>query len=195
MILHRWDLVPYLEARERMDALHRLAVEDGRNHLIFCEHPPCYTVGSEGGAWGGEVIPTDRGGSVTCHAPGQLVAYFCFQAPKPALFYRRVVRAYDRFFARTLSEARYEAKNPGWYLPGRKVASLGFRYRRGVSLHGVALNVDVDLDFCNRIAPCGLAGVVATSLAREGVAMTMGRVQELLLGELVESFEEEVHGE
>jgi len=182
MTLHRWGLIPYREARERMDEIHARACADGRNHLIFCSHPLCYTVGSDdAGAWPVETIPTDRGGSITCHSPGQLVAYFCFQAPEPAAFYRKIRRAYDALFAQLLPAARYDPHRPGWYIGNRKIASLGFRYRNGVSLHGVALNVDVGLEAHNRVAPCNLDGVVATSLRNEGIEATMEEVEGFLL--------------
>ena len=175
-----------------MDQIHTLARQDGQNHLIFCEHLPVFTVGPEGaGEWPVPTVPTDRGGSITCHAPGQLVAYFCFQAPQPARFYRRVVRAYDSFFSTMRLSARYDRHRPGWYLKKRrKIASLGFRYREGVSLHGVALNVDPDLEFCNRIAPCNLADVRATSLRAEEVQTTMEEVRKALLVTIAKAFGE-----
>ncbi len=182
MILHRWGLIPYEKARQRMDEVHARASRDGRNHLILCSHPLCYTVGSDdSGVWPVPVIPTDRGGSITCHSEGQLVAYFCFQAPEPAAFYRKVRRAYDELFAQFLPEARYDVKRPGWYVDNRKIASLGFRYKKGVSLHGVSLNVDVDLQAHNRVAPCNLDGITATSLAGEGVTQSKDELEKFLV--------------
>ncbi len=186
MILHRWGPIPYEDAREKMDEVHAAACRDGENHLIFCSHPLCYTVGSDDpGGWPVETIPTDRGGSITCHSPGQLVAYFCFQAPEPAAFYRRVRRAYDALFADLLPQARYDTKRPGWYIENRKIASLGFRYRNGVSLHGVSLNVDVDLEAHNRVAPCNLEGITATSLAAEGKVISLEEAEALLLTKII----------
>jgi len=172
-----------------MDEVHAQACADGRNHLIFCSHPLCYTVGSDdAGTWPVETISADRGGSITCHSPGQSVAYFCFQAREPAVFYRRVRRAYDALFARLLPTARYDIHRPGWYIENRKLASLGFRYRNGVSLHGVSLNVDVDLEAHNRIVPCNLEGVVAGSLVAEGVGISLEEAEEILLRCIHEHF-------
>ncbi len=194
MILHRWGLIRYEEAREKMDEVHATASADGQNHLIFCSHPLCYTVGSDDpGNWPVETIPTDRGGSITCHSPGQLVAYICFQAPEPALFYRKVRRSYDALFAELLPRAHYETKRPGWYIENRKIASLGFRYRNGVSLHGVALNVDVDLAAHNRVAPCNLESVIATSLAAEGIRVSMEEVEALVLETIQAAFEDPIN--
>jgi lipoyl(octanoyl) transferase len=190
MILHDWGLIPYETARRQMDEIHARARQDGQNHLIFCEHLPVFTVGPEGaGAWPVPTVPSDRGGSITCHAPGQLVVYFCFQTPQPALFYRRVVRAFVAFFRDAQLPACYDRRRPGWYLEERrKIASLGFRYRGGVSLHGVALNVDPDLAFCNRVAPCDLSGVSATSMRAEGSAMGMEEVRKALWSTIKEAF-------
>ncbi len=191
MILHRWGLIPYEKARQKMDEVHTTACRDGRNHLIFCSHPLCYTVGSDdSGAWPVPVIPTDRGGSITCHSEGQLVVYFCFQAQEPAAFYRKVRRAYDELFAQFLPKVRYDAKRPGWYVENRKIASLGFRYKKGVSLHGVSLNVDVDLKAHNRVAPCNLDGVIATSLLNEGVLLDEENLSRDLIQLLSQSFDD-----
>jgi len=176
-----------------MEALHERARRDGRNHLALCSHPAIFTVGrDDGGVWEVPVLRSDRGGSITCHSEGQAIVYFCFQVCDPPLFYRKVRRAYDTFFAGTLPPVRFCKERPGWYLHGRKIASLGFRYRSGVSLHGVALNVDVDLALHNRVPPCGLEDVAATSLAAEGVRIELERVFDDLLGAIARSFGEEV---
>jgi len=191
VILHDLGLLPYETARERMDSIHREAVRDGTNHLILCSHPAVFTVGSDGGGpWPVPVVPTDRGGSVTCHSEGQAVFYFCFQVKEPVRFYRRVRRAFDAFFASVLPAVQYDRARPGYYIGTRKIASLGFRYRQGVSLHGVALNVSVDLALHRQVAPCGLEGVVATSLQEEGISLGVQEVQEQLVGLLSEGFDD-----
>ncbi|WP_353662879.1 lipoyl(octanoyl) transferase LipB [Hydrogenimonas sp. SS33] len=191
MILHHWGLIDYETARKQMDEVHAQACRDGQNHLIFCQHPDVFTVGrDDNGSWPVPTLRTDRGGSVTCHSPGQLVAYFCFQAPQPALFYRRVVRAYEALFDLLKVPARYNRETPGFYIENRKIASLGFRYRSGVSLHGVALNVDVDLAFHSRVNPCGLEGIVPTSLRAEGCDISIAAVEDSLTEHLCKAFDE-----
>ncbi len=191
MILHRWGLISYQNARKKMDEIHAIACEDKKNHVILCTHPLCYTVGSDDpGGWPVPTIPADRGGSITCHSPGQLVTYFCFQAHEPAAFYRKVRRAYDELFASLLPQARYDPKRPGWYIQNRKIASLGFRYRKGVSLHGVSLNIDVDLKAHNRVSPCNLDGVIATSLLNEGVLLDEENLSRDLIQLLSQSFDD-----
>jgi lipoyl(octanoyl) transferase len=189
MILHHWGLIDYEAARKKMDEVHARACEDDRNHLILCQHPNIFTVGADDhDAWGVPTVRTDRGGSITCHSPGQVVAYFCFQAPQPALFYRRVIRAYEALFDTLDIPARYDRTNPGFYIENRKICSLGFRYRSGVSLHGVSLNVDVDLDFHRRVNPCGLEGIVPTSLMEEGCLKPLEKVEAALIECIEESF-------
>ncbi len=191
MIVHEMGVVEYREAMESMRQIHRHAVEDGGNHLIVCSHPKIFTVGRDDKReWPVPVCRTDRGGSITCHSEGQAVLYFCFQAPNPALFFRRVLEVYDRFFESHLPPVRYEKRNPGYYIKKRKIASLGFRYSRGVSQHGVALNVDVDLSFHRLVAPCGIDGIEATSLRCEGVDLSMKEAEESLIDLVCEVFGE-----
>ncbi len=189
MIVHAWGEVAYEEAMERMRRVHDTAVADGCNHLIFCSHPTVFTVGADDmGEWGVPVVRSDRGGAITCHSEGQLVTYFCFQAKVPAHFYAKVLQVYDTLLKAWLLQVVYDKARPGFYIDNRKLASLGFRYSRGVSLHGVSLNVDVDLALHNRINPCGLEGVRATSLAAEGIEVSMETLQKQLQSQLSEVF-------
>ncbi len=189
MIVHEWGEVPYGEAMAQMRKVHRKAVEDGNNHLIFCSHPELFTVGADDkGKWDVPTVRSDRGGAITCHSPGQLVTYFCFQAKMPARFYRNVCEAYSLFFKSTLPAVVYDRKQPGFYIENRKIASLGFRYANGISLHGVSLNVEVDLTLHNRVNPCGLEGIRATSLAAEGITLSMASVKSVLQTQISEVF-------
>ena len=189
MILHDWGEVPYGDAMGRMRGIHQQAVEGGDNHLIFCSHPDIFTVGTDDkNQWGVPTVRSDRGGAITCHSPGQLVTYFCFQAKIPARFYAKVLEAYSRFFEETLPAVTYDKKRPGFYIENRKIASLGFRYSNGVSLHGVSLNIDVDLALHNRVNPCGLEGIHATSLAAEGTEVAMEIVKTALQTQISEVF-------
>ncbi len=189
MILHDWGEVPYEEAMGRMRSIHKQAAESGDNHLIFCSHPEIFTVGADDKeAWEVPTLRSDRGGAITCHSPGQLVAYFCFQAMVPARFYAKVLEAYSNFFEEILPTVAYDKERPGFYIENRKIASLGFRYSSGVSLHGVSLNVDVDLALHNCVNPCGLKGVRATSLTAEGCKLSMDAAKALLRSQISEVF-------
>ncbi len=189
MIVHRLDEIGYEEGMQEMRHIHTHAVEDGQNHLILCSHPNIFTVGAdENASFQVETVQTDRGGSITCHTPGQNIYYFCFQAQKPARFYANVIKSFEEFFAKTLPSTQYDKKNPGFYIQNRKIASLGFRYSKGVSLHGVALNVDVDLDFHSQVSPCNLKDIIPTSLHNEGVTLSCAAVDEIIVTILEKRF-------
>ncbi len=190
MMVHRLGVLEYSEALVRMQKVHESAISDGKNHLLLCSHPKIFTVGcNDKREWPIPVQRSDRGGSVTCHSEGQAIFYFCFQAARPAHFYRRVRNAFDSFFTEVLPAVAFDPKHPGWYLENRKIASVGFRYKGGVSLHGVALNCDVDLMFHNIVPPCGLEGVSATSLSAEGIPLGVEEVQNRLLVLIADSFD------
>ena len=191
MIVHEWGEISYIEAREKMQEVHTLACKDGKNHLILCSHPNVFTIGTaEKKSFDVEVIQSDRGGSITCHSPGQNIYYFCFIMKNPAKFYKKVLTAFEAFFMKYLPEVTYNKEQAGFYIQNRKIASLGFRYSQGVSLHGVALNVDVDLDFHSQVNPCNLEGIVPTSLANEGVYLTQVAVNTAVVHFLEESFDD-----
>ena len=192
MILHRWGEVPYEEGYARMLAVHEEAKIDGQNHLILTSHPPCYTVGRDtwDAPWSVPVIRSDRGGSVTCHSPGQNIYYFSFQAPNPPLFFRKVRTVFGNFFSRFDKPFYYDKANPGFYIENRKICSLGFRYKEGVSLHGVALNVDVDLAFHNRVNPCNLQNIEATSLKNEDIHIDPESVNNFMIEEIRKVFDD-----
>jgi len=193
MILHHWGDIEYTKARKRMQEVHTAACNDGENHLILCSHPTVFTIGS-GTKESFEVptIRTDRGGSITCHSAGQQLFYFCFDAIEPARFYQKVLRAFEHFFLQYLEGVYYDKEHPGFYIQNRKIASLGFRYVNGVSLHGVALNVDVDLALHSKVPPCNLEGIVPTSLHHEGVYLHHNRVNKAVIEAIKEHFNESV---
>lgn len=193
MIVHEWGEIGYTDARIKMQEIHTLACEDRQNHLILCSHPNVFTIGTaEKMSFDVEVIKSDRGGSITCHSPGQNVYYLCFQVKKPTQFYKKVLTAFESFFMRYLPEVKYSKSKAGFYIQNRKIASLGFRYSQGVSLHGVSLNVDVALGFHSQVNPCNLEGIVPTSLVNEGVYLTQTEVNEAIVDFLGESFDDVV---
>lgn len=193
MILHRWGEIEYVQARERMRSVHEKAQEDGQNHLILCSHPTVFTVGSdEKNQFDVVTVQSDRGGSITCHSSGQNIYYFCFQVLQPAQFYRKVVNSFEEFFMKYLPEVKYDKKNPGFYIENRKIVSLGFRYAQGVSLHGVALNVNVDLRLHSQIPPCNLTKIIPTSLKNEGLSLTQKEVDKKIVQLLEKYFEDAV---
>jgi lipoyl(octanoyl) transferase len=149
------------------------------DELWFTEHPPVFTLGLKGSrehllAPGDiPVVHVDRGGQVTYHGPGQLMVYPLIDLKRAGIGVRALVTALEQSVIDLLArhgvegEARRDA--PGVYVAGRKLASVGLRVRRGASYHGMALNVDLDLEPFRRINPCGFAGLEMTDLARLGI--------------------------
>ena len=144
------------------------------DELWLVEHPPVFTQGQAGKPehllLPGEipVIQTDRGGQVTYHGPGQLVAYPLLDLRRLKMGVRDLVSAIEQTIVATLAvygiEAYPKPDAPGVYVAGDKIASLGLRVRRGCSFHGLALNVDMDLEPFQRINPCGYEGLAMTQM-------------------------------
>ena len=159
-----------------------------RDEVWFVEHPPIFTLGLNGNAAhvldAGEipVLKIDRGGQVTYHGPGQLVAYTLLDLPRLKLGIRGLVEALERAVVDTVAEYGIEARGrrdaPGVYVAGRKLAALGLKISRQCSYHGIALNVRMDLEPFSKINPCGFEALAVTDLRSLGVGADMGRVRE-----------------
>jgi len=174
-----------VEYREALDLQHRFAEARAADAIadtvLMLEHPRCYTRGRRtpegelplGEAWyrerGIDVIDVDRGGKVTHHAPGQLVAYPIMRVQSAREHVARMERAIVAALADEGVEARgRSAEGPAWtgvWVGDAKIASIGVHVSRGVTTHGLAVNVDNDLEPWSWIVPCGLPGVRTTSLA------------------------------
>lgn len=150
--------------------------EADADQLWLVEHEPVFTQGQAGKSehlltpGNIPVVPTDRGGQVTYHGPGQLVIYPLLDLRRAKLGVRELVSLLEQVTVELLAEdygieaaARPDA--PGVYVAGCKIASLGLRVRRGCSFHGLALNVDMDLEPFLRINPCGYNGLRMTQLS------------------------------
>lgn len=115
------------------------------------------------------VIQVDRGGQVTYHGPGQIVAYPLIDIARMGMGVRSLVRGIEQVIIRVLKSYSVDAQlvsgAPGVYIDGVKIASLGLRIRRGKSFHGLAFNVDMDLEPFQRINPCGYQGLQVTNLS------------------------------
>ncbi|MBL0040127.1 MAG: lipoyl(octanoyl) transferase LipB [Xanthomonadales bacterium] len=147
---------------------------DTQDELWVLEHDPVFTLG-QAGKWEhvllpGEipVVPVDRGGQVTYHGPGQIVAYPLFDLRRLGIGVRELVQRIEQAIIDTL--ARYDivaARRdgaPGVYVGDAKIAALGLRVRRGCSFHGLAFNVQMDLTPFGRINPCGYQGLAVTQV-------------------------------
>lgn len=148
---------------------------DTPDELWLLEHPPVFTLGQAGRrvhllAPGDiPVVQTDRGGQITYHGPGQLVAYLLLDLRRAGIGIKRLVHLLEESVLALLAEHGIEAAArpdaPGVYVDGAKIASVGLRVRRGCSYHGIAINVDMDLEPFRRINPCGHAGLPVTMLS------------------------------
>jgi lipoyl(octanoyl) transferase len=169
--LGRAEYLPTWQAMREFTAARTAETAD---ELWIVEHPPVFTLG-QGARRGhlldpGElpVIATDRGGQVTYHGPGQLIAYLLFDLRRGGLGVKRLVNLLEQSVIDLLATqgiaAESRADAPGVYVAGAKIAALGLRIRGGCSYHGLALNVAMDLGPFGRINPCGYAGLRVTQV-------------------------------
>jgi len=167
-------LRPYNETWQAMQAYTDQRNPDSSDQLWLCEHPPVFTLGQAGKPEHlldpGEipVIKTDRGGQVTYHGPGQLVAYLLLDLRRAGTGVRGLVTHLEEAIITLLAQRGIEATArrdaPGVYVDGAKIASIGLRVRHGCSFHGLSLNVAMDLQPFRRINPCGYPGLQVTQL-------------------------------
>lgn len=170
-------LVAYQQTWDAMREFTDKRDEHSQDELWFLEHPPVFTQGMNGKdvhlLMPGDipVIPIDRGGQVTYHGPGQLVVYPLIDIKRLNIGVRDLVNAIEKALIKTLQDFHLDAyakpTAPGVYIQDRKIASLGLRVRKYCSYHGLALNVNMDLEPFSRINPCGYQGLVMTDMQRE----------------------------
>jgi len=212
IIVEDLGLMAYREAWARQETAHAEAAEGGAERLFLVEHPPVITLGRRSGIernivapadqlakLGVERVHCDRGGDVTFHGPGQVVAYPIVRLADRRLSVGGYVRRLEEAAIAALADLGVAAsKDPAgigvWVDVGserRKICALGVRIRRGTSLHGIALNVSTNLRYFELIVPCGLTGRKATSL-REVLGEAcpdLGRVKRAVADRIVEALE------
>lgn len=182
-------MVEYSETWDRMKDFTQTRSKDNADEIWLLEHPPLFTQGQAGKqehllAPGDiPVIQVDRGGQVTYHGPGQLVAYVLIDLKRLGIGVRDLVNVLENAVVQVLAKNAITAypkpDAPGVYVDGQKIASLGLRVRRGCSFHGLALNVDMDLMPFDRINPCGYQGLKMVDMKRlnNDVALSNTKVQ------------------
>lgn len=184
-ILGRAEYEPVWRAMQDFTKARDAATPD---ELWFVEHPPVYTLGLAAApehvldAGTTPVVRIDRGGQVTWHGPGQLVAYPLMDLRRAGYGVRELVRRLEQSVIDLCGEYGIAACRregmPGVYVDGAKLAAVGLRVSRGCTYHGIALNVDAELGAFAGINPCGYPGLAATRLADLGVRDTMDSVLE-----------------
>lgn len=177
LIVRNLGLVDYQPTLEAMRALTAERDADTPDEIWLLEHPPVFTQGQAGkpehvlASGDIPVIQVERGGQVTYHGPGQLVGYLMLDLRRLGLGVRELVTAMEQSLVELLASygvtAAPKAEAPGVYVADAKIASLGLRVRRGCSFHGLALNVDMDMEPFSRINPCGYNGLKMTQLSEQ----------------------------
>ncbi|MBJ6138381.1 lipoyl(octanoyl) transferase LipB [Marinobacter litoralis] len=186
---------PYMETWEAMKSFTATRGETTVDELWCLEHPRVFTQGQAGKAehilLPGDipVIQVDRGGQVTYHGPGQLVVYLLIDLTRRKLGVRSLVDEIEQAIVRALAvygiEAAPRSDAPGVYVNGAKIASLGLRVRKGCSFHGLALNVNMDMEPFSRINPCGYAGMSMSQVSNFVPGVSVYDVEQQLVQELV----------
>ena len=194
MIVTDLGTMPYREAWVRQEQVHADVVDGAEEQLLLVEHPPVVTLGRRAGvdrnllatpealaAAGVDLVQSDRGGDITFHGPGQIVAYPIVRLNDHRLSVGGFVRTLESAVIAALGDLGITARReegavgvwtddptagPGGTAAAAKVCAIGVRIRRGTSLHGVALNVTTDLNWFSLIVPCGLTGRAVTSVSR-----------------------------
>jgi lipoyl(octanoyl) transferase len=194
LIVRELGLQPYEQVWQDMQLFTDQRSETTADELWLLQHSPVYTLGKNGkpdhilDAQHIPVIKSDRGGQVTYHGPGQVIVYTLLDLNRRHIGVRELVTRIENSVIELLEDydiranARREA--PGVYVDGRKIAALGLRVRKGRSFHGLALNVDMDLEPFSRINPCGYQGLEVTQLSELADVVDFNEVQKRLLSHL-----------
>lgn len=185
--LGRVEYEPTWRAMQDFTARRDAATPD---ELWLLEHPPVYTQGQAGkpehliAPTAIPVVPIDRGGQITYHGPGQLVAYVLVDLKRRGYGIRELVTRMEQAVIDLLAQrgvvAERRAGAPGVYVAGAKIAALGLRVKHGCTYHGLALNVDMDLGPFATINPCGYPGMAVTQCRDLGVAWSMQQAEHAL---------------
>lgn len=222
VIVHDIGLIDYQEAWDFQEELFKATVDlkisnrkgstekRTSNHLLFCEHPHVYTLGKSGKAShlllnekelqdkNAIFYKINRGGDITYHGPGQIVAYPILDLEQFFTDIHKYMRLLEEAVIRTIAAyglkgGRIDGMTGVWLDAGttkeRKICALGVKASRWVTMHGIGFNVNTDLDYFSNIVPCGIEDKAVTSMKKElGSALNMDEVKSILLQELKESF-------
>ncbi len=187
LIIRHLGIRPYLETWQAMQSFTNNRDDNTSDEVWLVEHSPVFTQGQAGKAehllqsTDIPIVQSDRGGQITYHAPGQLIAYFLLNLKRKKIGVRELVTQLEEIVIATLAKdnivAHSRQEAPGVYVGERKICSLGLRIRKGCSFHGLALNVNIELAPFSQINPCGYPGMVMTKTQALGGATS---VQEII---------------
>lgn len=213
-----WGIIDYQEAWDKQKELFHALIDnrEGEEHIIVCQHNPVYTVGFHGNAGnmladaatlekaGARLVRIERGGDITFHGPGQLVVYPIIDIIRHHLGVRQYVEMLESCVRDTLSDYGIATTSNndqiGVWLDWngaapRKICALGVKISHGVTMHGLALNVNTDLRWFRLINPCGITDKDVTSMARElGAEVNFQDVADRLVARLVARLRTDAEG-
>ena len=198
MLVRKLGQVDYVETVLAMQRFTDSRTPETPDELWLCENNPVFTQGIAGKSdhlldpGDIQIVQTNRGGQVTYHGPGQIVAYPLFDLKRMKVGVREYVHRIEQAIIDTAAEWNIHAERkegaPGVYVAGAKVAALGIRVRRGCTFHGLSFNIGMDLEPFHRINPCGYEGLQVTTLGDLGGPSGMGAVKPVLLQHLARQF-------
>ncbi len=182
----------YLDTLQIQQSLRNQVLKNNSNNfLIIVEHDHVYTLGKNANSSNVlnricEIIPTQRGGDVTYHGPGQLVAYPIINLKKRKIGVKSYVAMIEKLISNILFDyglkPHVPIKETGVWIDDRKIASIGIHVSRGVTMHGLAINVNTDLSYFDNIISCGIEGVKMTSMDKElGKKIRMNDIKKSLI--------------
>jgi len=195
MLVKHLGIADYLATWQAMQSFTANRTAETPDELWILQHPPVYTMGLNGKP---EHLPQnvqipvvniDRGGQITFHGPGQIVAYLLIDLKRKGIGVRELVNAMEQAVKALLSSYHIQSETrqsaPGVYVDGKKIAALGLRIKHGCSYHGLSLNVDMDLGPFLAINPCGYPGMEVTQTSELGINDSI----ELITNRLISAIE------
>lgn len=199
-VVHTLGLVDYQPTWEAMKRFTAERTADTQDQIWLLQHPPTYTQGLAGlpehllYASDIPVIKIDRGGQITYHGPGQIVTYLLLDLRRWRLNVRELVRLLEQAVVDMLAEYGVAAHGredaPGVYVNDAKIASLGLKIKHGCCYHGLALNVNMNLEPFSKINPCGYKGLRVTQCVELGITAGMGELQAQLAQNLIHGLQQ-----
>ncbi len=202
--LHTLGMVDYQPTWDAMKRFTQERTEHTRDEIWLVQHPPTFTQGLAGlpehllQSTDIPVVKIDRGGQITYHGPGQIVAYLLLDLRRWKLNVRELVTLMEQSVVDLLAEhgvtAKARADAPGVYVDNAKIASLGLKIKHGCCYHGLALNVDMNLAPFSLINPCGYAGLRVTQCVEQGITTGIGELQAELAQNLIHGLQKHYQG-
>jgi lipoyl(octanoyl) transferase len=193
--IHSLGLVEYLPTWDAMQRFTAERTAHTRDEVWLVQHPPIYTQGLAGRSehllhsTNIPVVKIDRGGQITFHGPGQIIAYLLLDMRRWKINVRQLVRLMEQAVIDLLAEfgvtAYHREDAPGVYVGDAKIAALGLKIKNGYCYHGLAFNVDMDLSPFANINPCGHAGLRVTQACEQGITYSINELQAQLAQNLI----------